>query len=167
MERPRHVQVFVDSYLPCARSVELFLRIPVSVTLAYAAIESDWGRSSLARKGIIFSQPLPPENVISSTSVQVSQIINKKETTLFFRKMSPRESFMAFGENLRMNALFEDAQRYKDDPERFLGIIAAGFQVASERDKAQMARMALKEFQLKDFDSWIYSDLPVNELLEI
>lgn len=161
MERPPYVHAFIDSYLPCARSVELFFRIPVSVTLAYAAMESDWGRSSLAMKGILFGQPLKQEDATGSNSVKVSKITNGKKTIQYFRKTTAREAFMAYAESLQRNPLFKDAHRYFDVPERFLEVIASGYETMTEREKAQMARVALKEYKLRDFDSWLFVESQV------
>lgn len=167
MERLPHVHAFIDNYLSCARSVELFFRIPVSVTLAYAAIDSDWGTSSLAKEGIVFGQPLKHENMEGLGAVKVTHLINRKETIQYFKKLTVREAFLAYGEKLQVNPLFEEAHKYVDNPEKFLEIIAAGFQNVSEKTKAQLARVTLKEHKLKDFDSWLYVDLKTNQLNKI
>ena len=162
MERPLYVHAFIDSYLSSARSVELFFRIPVSVTLAYAAIESDWGRSALAKKGIIFGQCLKQEDATGADFVEVTQIINKREKVEYFKKTTVREAFLAYAEKLQTNPLFTDAYRYSDNPERFLEVIANGFPTAYEQDRAQLARTTLREFKLKEFDLWLYVDAILN-----
>lgn len=158
MDRPSYVYPFINRYLPCARSVELFFRIPVSVTLAYAAADSDWGRSFLAKKEIIFGQPWSQVNATDSASIAVIQVSNRRKVVKYFKRTTAREAFLAFGERLQNNPLFQDALRFVDNPEKFLEVIAAGSLSQLETDQAQLARTSLREQRLKEFDSWLYED---------
>lgn len=49
-QRPWKVRAYVDKYLYLAIELEQDAKIPVPVTLAVAGLESDWGRSDLAKK---------------------------------------------------------------------------------------------------------------------
>ena len=48
-ERPWQVRAYIDNYLYLAREIEQYNGIPVPLTLAVAGLESQWGRSELAR----------------------------------------------------------------------------------------------------------------------
>jgi len=47
---PKHIETYIQKYLSTAQTEAKLYNIPVSITLAQGIIESDAGRSSLARK---------------------------------------------------------------------------------------------------------------------
>jgi flagellum-specific peptidoglycan hydrolase FlgJ len=47
---PKHIEQYIDKYLRTAKKEAELFNIPVSITLAQGIIESNCGRSSLARK---------------------------------------------------------------------------------------------------------------------
>jgi len=47
---PKHIETYIQKYLSTAKTEAELYNIPVSITLAQGIIESDAGRSSLARK---------------------------------------------------------------------------------------------------------------------
>lgn len=49
-ERPWQVRAYIDDYLYLAKEIEQYNNIPIPITLAVAGLESQWGRSELARQ---------------------------------------------------------------------------------------------------------------------
>jgi len=49
-QRPWKVRAYINDYLYLAQEIEQYDGVPVPITLAVAGLESDWGRSELAKK---------------------------------------------------------------------------------------------------------------------
>lgn len=49
-KRPWQVRAYINNYLYLAKEIRQHNGIPIPITLAVAGLESDWGRSELARK---------------------------------------------------------------------------------------------------------------------
>ena len=149
--RPANVQAFVAMTLVPARAARAKWRVPVSVLIAQAALESGWGQSV---KGNAYF------GIKRTASTQRGVEFG---TTEYVRgeKVSVRDSFRAYasfaeaaedyGRFLNTNPRYRQALMHTSDPLRFADEIAkAGY--ATDPQYAAKVKRIIEAYGLREFD---------------
>lgn len=145
---------FFEKYLPYAQLVEKKYSVPVSVTLAQAAIESSWGESGLTKKangffGIKANKGWDGQIYTSATKEEAS---GKTYTTVAaFRKYSSDlDSFLDYGNFLTSNSRYSNAFKTKNSYDFGSAVASAGYATSSSYTK--MMHDIMRQNNLTQYD---------------
>jgi flagellum-specific peptidoglycan hydrolase FlgJ len=118
---PEQKNAFIASVVPAAQSAMRMWRVPASITIAQAILESGWGQSALAIQaknffGIKFNQHLEGDGYIQFPTREV--VGDASETVLaeFEKYNSVEQSFDAHGRLLATSSRYAAAMEEADDP---------------------------------------------------
>ena len=124
--RAAHVEAFILVNLPAARKVKADWQIPVSITLAQAALESGWGRNVKGNAYFGIKGKAPDG---SSTSFGTTEFVNgeRVSNTQTFRAYENfAEAADDYGAFLNSNRQFAPCFTVKDDPLAFADKLQQG-----------------------------------------
>jgi flagellum-specific peptidoglycan hydrolase FlgJ len=129
---PRNAQeTFIFKVVPGAQQSQRATGVPTSVTIAQAILESEWGRSYLAREannlfGVKALTKPGPAGVVTIDAWEVENGVNVTRKGEPFRKYnSVAESIADHGMFFIENRRYREALLAKDDPKEFARRIAA------------------------------------------
>lgn len=129
---PRNAQeAFIFKVVPGAQQSQRATGVPTSVTIAQAILESEWGRSYLAREannlfGVKAITKPGPAGVVTIDAWEVENGVNVTRQGEPFRKYnSVAESIADHGRFFIENRRYGEALLTKDDPREFARRIAA------------------------------------------
>jgi len=115
---------FLKTVIPAAVASQKLTRIPASITIAQAILESGWGQSALARQannffGIKATSRLSPN---SYAEFQTSEFVDGRRTSVmaaFAKYASPADSFAAHAQLIAGAPRYKAAMSYCAKPELF------------------------------------------------
>ncbi len=115
---------FIVAVAECAQESQLDSKVPSSVTIAQAILESDWGRSQLAKKaqnyfGIKATSGPGPAGIIRMSTWEVIAGANVTVTDGFKAYHNLWESVMDHGRFLADNKRYAAAFKFLDNPVEF------------------------------------------------
>lgn len=120
---PAHVRAFIEKYSPAAQKTQQETGIPVSVTLAQAALESGWGQSELTQKAYNFFGVKATDNwdggVYWGVTKEYRNGQYETEVAAFRKYDNPADSFLDRAKLLQ-NERYADAMKYANDPLRMV-----------------------------------------------
>ncbi len=156
--RPKHVQEFIDKILPFAQRVRLTYKVPVSVTIAQAALETGWGANVQggAYFGIKGTSPTG-----ASATFATQEEVNKDPATQVGTRITIKDKFRAYpdlaaaamdyGLFLTTNTIYAEAFKHTDDPSKFADAVAkAGY--ATAHDYGPQLKSIISGFKLTNYD---------------
>jgi flagellum-specific peptidoglycan hydrolase FlgJ len=156
--RPKHVQDFIDKILPYAQRVRLTYKVPVSVTIAQAALETGWG--SAVRGNAYFGiKGTAPTGASGTFTTQ--EEVNKDPRTKIGTRITIKDRFRAYadlseaamdyGLYLSTNKIYAEAFKHTDDPMQFADAVArAGY--ATAHDYGPQLKSIIAGFKLTYYD---------------
>lgn len=149
--RPAHVQAFLDMAAPAARQVQTTWKVPASVLLGQAAVESGWGRYV---KGNAYFGIKGKSGTAGGVAFGTTEVIGGKTikiTDTFRAYKNFEESADDYGRFLNVNAGYRAAFSFTKDPPRFVDEVAkAGY--ATDPHYAATVKSIIKSFRLTDYD---------------
>lgn len=122
-QRPANVEAFVNKILNSAKIVNKKYRVPVSVIIAQAALESGWGNHV---KGNSYFGIKAHNTHGSITSFQTTEFVNGKKISISdpFRAYKDfNEAALDYGKFLTMNPRYNIALTHKNNPEKFADML--------------------------------------------
>ncbi len=138
--------------LPAAVNVKAHWGVPVAVTLAQGALESDWGRHA---PGNIFFGIKGKSPKGKTINVTTHENYNGKSTVINdgFRSYSTlEEAAEDYGRFLATNHRYAGAFAFRNEPEKFIHVVAkAGY--ATNPDYEKLLLGIIRANGLKDYDS--------------
>lgn len=147
-------QSFIQKYLPFAQQVEKKYNVPVSVTLAQAAIESRWGDSGLTQKANAFFGIKTTKSwggQIYTAGTQEEENGKKYPTVAAFRKYaSDFESFMDYGEFLTVNSRYAKAFKTTNSYDFGTEVAKAGY--ATDSSYTKLMHDIMRQNNLTQYD---------------
>ena len=149
--RPPHVQAFLDMAGPAAQKVQSTWKVPTSVLLAQAAVESGWGRHVIGNAyfGIKGTTGTAGGVAFGTTEVIGGKTIKMTDTFRSYRNFE--ESADDYGRFLSGNARYSAAFTFATNPDRFVDEVAkAGY--ATDPNYAATVKSIIKSFRLTDYD---------------
>lgn len=120
-----HVKEFIDKVFPFAVEVEEAYGVPILVTIGQAAIESGWGKASIANNYFGFKWDGTGKYRESVTT----EWLNGNYVTItdkFQAFDTPLEGFMHYGRKLATLPFYRKAFEFKNHPETFIYWIHKG-----------------------------------------
>lgn len=117
--RPANVTAFIQQVLPHARIVKGKYRVPVSIVIAQAALESGWGRYV---KGNAYFGIKAHGTVGATTTFGTTEFVGGKRISIsdsFRAYTSFREAAEDYGKFLTSNPRYSSAFAYTKDPFKF------------------------------------------------
>src|SRR5262249_20285610 len=140
VNRPTHVQDFIEKILPVAQRVRLTYKVPVSVTIAQAALETGWGGNV---KGNAYFGIKGKAPTGASTRFATQEEVNKNPKTQVGTRITITDTFRAYpdlaaaamdyGQYLSTTAIYAEAFKHTDDPVAFAEAVAkAGYATAHD-----------------------------------
>jgi flagellum-specific peptidoglycan hydrolase FlgJ len=125
---PERVRTFIQDCLPAARQVKAKWKVPISVLIAQAALESGWGQSVngnayfgiKGRSGSAGAVQQATHEYVGGARVAVSDSFRAYKDFA--------DAADGYGEFLATNPRYADCFRYTDDPLKFLhALVVAGY----------------------------------------
>jgi flagellum-specific peptidoglycan hydrolase FlgJ len=151
--RPRlkHVQAFLDMAGPSAREVAKKWKVPASVLLAQAALESGWGQHV---KGNAYFGIKGKKGTTGGVTFGTTEFVDGKQVSIndTFRGYNNfAEAAEDYGKFLSENARYQVALLHTNDPMRFVDEIArAGY--ATDPLYAQKLKGTIRSQRLTEYD---------------
>lgn len=149
--RPANVSSFIDETLEDAREVRSKYRIPVSVLMAQAALESGWGRH--VKDNAYFGIKAHNTEGATTTFTTTEYISGQKVTTedSFRAYANFMEAALDYGAFLTTNPRYKPAFDHTNDPYKFADALqAAGY--ATDPQYAQKLHSIILTYYLDDYD---------------
>jgi flagellum-specific peptidoglycan hydrolase FlgJ len=151
---------FILAAAPLARQSQLEYRVPASVTIAQAILESGWGRSKLAvNDKNYFGIKCNGQGTIAITCHEYTTIERRPDGTAYEVKASFRvyrsvlDSFRDHGRFLAVNSRYRAAFAYTNNPDRFIAEIhKAGYATSptyTTQVTSLMGRYNLYQYDLR------------------
>jgi flagellar protein FlgJ len=151
-------QTFLAAAVPAALQAAATTHVPASVTVAQAILESDWGRSTLARDannyfGMKVLGTLGNDGVVWLPTSEYDDTGNLYTTTSAFRAYKSLADSIADHDDLLENAArYASAMQAADDPRQFVALIAQeGY--SSDPAYADKLIALMDHYDLYQFDS--------------
>ena len=150
-QRPANVTAFINKTLTDAKSIKEKYKVPVSILIAQAALESGWGRSV---KDNAYFGIKAHKTSGSTTSFTTTEFVNGKKvtTTDAFRAYANfGEAAEDYGKFLTTNARHKAAFAYANDPARFAEELQkAGY--ATDPKYADKLKTIISTYKLGEYD---------------
>ncbi len=153
-------QAFLAATGQAARLAAAATHVPASVTLAQAILESDWGRSTLAKDannyfGMKVMGTLGNDGVVWLPTSEYDDSGNLYATTSAFRAYKSLADSVADHDDLLGTASrYAPAMQASDDPRQFAALIAQeGY--SSDPDYADKLVALMDRYNLYQFDAWM------------
>jgi len=150
--RPANVSAFVKKVLADAKKIKLKYKIPVSILIAQAALESGWGRSvkDNAYFGIKSHNSKGAATVFTTT-----EVINGKKVTIkdsFRAYANFGEAAEGYGKFLTTQPRYKPAFLYINNPSRFAEALQnAGY--ATDPQYAKKLKTIISTYYLDEYDN--------------
>ncbi|MET1256344.1 glucosaminidase domain-containing protein [Aliikangiella maris] len=149
--RPANVCAFIDKTLTAAQSVNAKYRVPVSIIIAQAALESGWGR---AVKDNAYFGIKAHNTQGSTTTFTTTEYENGNKITIedSFRAYADfAEAAEDYGHFLTTNPRYSQAFLYANEPDKFAEELQkAGY--ATDPQYANKLKSIISTYYLDDFD---------------
>jgi flagellum-specific peptidoglycan hydrolase FlgJ len=148
---------FINSVAPAAQKAAARWRVPASVTIAQAILESSWGKSLLCQLACNYFGIKHNSNSVGEPYVemQTHEFVKGSEETVpadFVRYFDAEESFSAHGYLLATKPRYTPAMKVKDDPFEFAAQLAAcGY--STDPFYASKLNQLILQFRLKQYDA--------------
>lgn len=149
--RPANVTAFVTKTLADAKAVKIKYKVPVSVLIAQAALESGWGRH--VKDNAYFG--IKSHNTTgTTTSFKTTEVINGKKVSMtdsFRAYKNFKEAAEDYGKFLTSNPRYKPAFAHSSDPYKFAEKIqAAGY--ATDPRYAMKVKSIISTYYLDEYD---------------
>ncbi|MFY0580491.1 glucosaminidase domain-containing protein [Cystobacter fuscus] len=160
---PKTGNAFLDSVAADAIESQRATRVPASVTLAQAALESSWGKSGLSMKyhnyfGIKGKGPAGTAVMSTGEHLGGKDVVIKDGFRVY---RSAAESFEDHGRFFLKNKRYAEALRHTDDAERFAKEIhKAGY--ATDPSYSQKLIKLIRQYKLERFDEYARGQMAVS-----
>jgi flagellum-specific peptidoglycan hydrolase FlgJ len=152
------VQDFIEKILPYAQRVRLTYKVPVSVTIAQAALETGWG-SKVQGNAYFGIKGTAPTGASATFATQ--EEVNKDPATQVGTRITITDKFRAYpdlaaaamdyGAYLSTTQIYEEAFKHTDDPFKFADAVAkAGY--ATAHDYGKQLKSIIWGFKLTNYD---------------
>lgn len=149
--RPANVTAFINKTLADAKLIKAKYRIPVSVLIAQAALESGWGRDV---KGNAYFGIKSHGTSGATTQFKTTEFINGKATSLsdsFRAYASFKEAAEDYGRFLTTNPRYKAAFFHTSDPLKFADQLQiAGY--ATDPRYAAKLKAIITTYNLSEYD---------------
>jgi flagellar protein FlgJ len=149
--RPANVAAFVKQNLAAAKDVKAKYKIPVSVILAQAGLESGWG---LSVKNNAYFGIKSHKTAGKTVSFKTTEYVNGKKTstTDSFRAYANfKEAAEDYGKFLSSNKIYKPAFKYSSDPFKFVEKLQdAGY--ATDPNYANKLKAIISTYYLNEYD---------------
>lgn len=149
--RPVNVSTFVNKILQDAKKIKAKYRIPISVLIAQAALESGWGFH--VKRNSYFGIKLHRSKG-AATSFTTTEFINGKEVTMkdsFRAYANFGEAAEDYGKFLTTNPRYKNAFAYSNNPYRFANALqSSGY--ATDPQYAKKLKSIISTYYLDDYD---------------
>jgi flagellum-specific peptidoglycan hydrolase FlgJ len=150
---PRTGNAFMDRIAADAVASQRRTGVPASVTMAQAALESNWGKSGLSTRANNFFG-IKGQGPEGSVTMRTREVFHGQSTYVnapFRAYSSPSQSFDDHGRFLTDNRRYGTAMQHTDDPHRFAQEIArAGY--ATDPQYASKLSGMINKYGLERFD---------------
>ncbi len=149
--RPANVTAFVNKTLNDAKLIKNTYRIPVSILVAQAALESGWGM--YVKDNAYFGIKAHGTSA-QTTSFKTTEFVNGKQisiTDLFRSYADFKEAAEDYGKFLTSNTRYSQAFQYVNDPYKFAEQLqAAGY--ATDPRYAEKLKTIISTYFLDEYD---------------
>jgi len=149
--RPANVSAFVTKTLADAKAIKIKYKVPVSVLIAQAALESGWGRSV---KDNAYFGIKSHGTAGATTSFKTSEVIKGKkisQTDTFRAYKNFKEAAEDYGKFLTTNARYKPAFAHSTDPYKFAEKIhSAGY--ATDPRYGDKLKSIISTYYLDEYD---------------
>lgn len=149
--RPANVILFINKTLVDAKAIKAKYRIPVSVLIAQAALESGWGRHV---KGNAYFGIKAHGTKGATTQFNTTEFVNGKATSLsdsFRAYANFKEAAEDYGKFLTSNPRYKAAFAYTNDPLKFAEQLhLAGY--ATDPGYAKKLKAIITTYNLLELD---------------
>ncbi len=153
---------WINRALPAARLVKGTWGVPIAVTLAQGALESNWGRSAPGNVYFGVKGKSPDGKSVAVATHEVSGGVRRAETDAFRSYDSLESSADDYGRFLVTNHRYVAAFNYRDDPDMFIHMVAqAGYAtdpLYESKIKSIMAANGLKDYDIERATQQVYND---------
>ena len=150
-QRPANVTAFINKTLTDAKSIKEKYKVPVSILIAQAALESGWGRSV---KDNAYFGIKAHKTSGSTTSFTTTEFVNGKKVTItdaFRAYANFGEAAEDYGKFLTTNAHYKAAFDHVNDPARFAEELQkAGY--ATDPKYADKLKTIISTYKLGEYD---------------
>lgn len=149
--RPANVTAFIVKTLEDSKSIKIRYRIPVSIVIAQAALESGWG---LHVKGNAYFGIKSHKTSGQTTSFRTTEFVNGKSVSITdsFRSYATfKDAAEDYGKFLSSNARYQAAFHHTSDPYKFAEQLqAAGY--ATDPRYAEKLKVVISTYYLDEYD---------------
>ncbi len=149
--RPANVKAFINETLQAAKKIKTKYKIPVSILIAQAALESGWGRHV---KDNAYFGIKSHKSKGAVTSFTTTEFINGKKVTMkdsFRAYASFDEAAEDYGKFLTTNSRYKSAFAHSNDPYKFANILqSSGY--ATDPQYAKKLQSIISTYYLDDYD---------------
>lgn len=153
---------WINRALPAATSVKHNWGVPIAVTIAQGALESNWGRHAPSNVFFGVKGKAPDGRSAKLATHEVTNGVRHGETDGFRAYDTLEASADDYGRFLATNHRYAHAFAYRDDPDRFIHLVAlAGYATDpnyEQKIKSIMAANGLKDCDTKLGGRRIYND---------
>ena len=153
---------WINRALPAAISVKGKWGVPIAVTLAQGALESNWGRTAPGNVFFGVKGRAPDGKTVKLATHEVTGGIRHGENDGFRSYDTLEASAEDYGRFLGTNHRYASAFNYRDDPDMFIHLVAtAGYATDPSYEnkiKSIMAANGLKDFDRKGVSRLVYND---------
>ena len=153
---------WINRALPAARLVKAKRGVPIAVTLAQGALESNWGRTAPGNVYFGVKGKAPGGGSIAVATHEVSGGVSRAETDAFRSYDSLESSADDYGRFLATNHRYATAFNFRDDPDMFIRMVAQAHYGTDphyeKKIKSIMAANGLKDYDEAAPTKPIYSD---------
>lgn len=149
--RPANVTAFINKTLADAKSIKIKYKIPVSVLISQAALESGWG--SHVKDNAYFG--IKAHNTSgATTSFKTTEFVNGKKVSIndsFRAYKNFKESAEDYGKFLTTNPRYKSAFIHSKNPDKFAEAIhAAGY--ATDPQYSTKLKIIISTYNLSEYD---------------
>ena len=149
--RPANVTAFINKTLADAKSIKIKYKIPVSVLISQAALESGWGRH--VKDNAYFG--IKAHNTSgTTTSFKTTEFVNGKKVSMtdsFRAYKNFKESAEDYGKFLTTNTRYKLAFAHSNNPEKFAEALhAAGY--ATDPQYSKKLKSIMSTYNLSEYD---------------
>ena len=149
--RPANVTAFINKTLADAKSIKVKYKIPVSVLISQAALESGWG--SHVKDNAYFG--IKAHNTAGTTTAfKTTEFVNGKKVSItdsFRSYKNFKESAEDYGKFLTTNPRYKSAFIHSNDPSKFAEAIhAAGY--ATDPLYSKKLKSIISTYNLSEYD---------------
>lgn len=149
--RPANVSAFVNKTLQDAKKIKVKYKVPISVLIAQAALESGWGRHV---KDNAYFGIKSHKSKGAATSFTTTEFINGQKVTMtdsFRAYANFGEAAEDYGKFLATNPRYKPAFAYSNDPYKFADTLqSSGY--ATDPQYAKKLRSIISTYYLDDYD---------------